>query len=208
MTTTVSPAPIETIASGCSDASCPPIAHECRGDQVNAVDGEAGAFNRVDDPAHEVDVRGGHEDPAHLLALGRGVVGEDLGREDRLVRREGNDLLRLKADRVLHLGVRYEREIDLSGDRTKSCDADDHRGATEVAVRPQPRDGFGDRRTVADLTLDEGPGGQTYLTVSDEDWTGLVDVEFGGPHRAGADVEADRQLCHGDAPSHWEHPTR
>jgi hypothetical protein len=95
--------------------------------QVDAIDGQAGPLDRFDDAVDQVDVGGRHEHAAHLGALVVGVVRQDLGRQDRLVGREGDDLLRLEAHRALDLVVGHVGEVDLPGDGPQSGDPDDHR---------------------------------------------------------------------------------
>ena len=143
---------------------------------------------------------GGDQNPSHLVAFGRGVVGEDLRGEDGLVGRERNDFLGLEANRAVDFVVRDEGKIDLAGDRPQPGDADDDRGARELTVLPQLDDRFSDRGDVADLAVDQRPGRKADLTVGVQDRAGMADIELGGAYGARADVETNGQLCHGDAP--------
>jgi hypothetical protein len=94
-------------------------------DQVDALDGESRPLDHVDHSVDQVDVGRGHQHPAHLGALVVGVVGEHLGGQDRLVRREGDDLFGLEPDGAVDLVVGHVREVDLAGDGPQAGDADD-----------------------------------------------------------------------------------
>ena len=65
----------------------------------------------------------------------------------------------------------------------------------ELAVLPQAGDGVGHRREVLDLAVDDGARRQADLPEGHEYGRAGAELELGGAHRAGADVESD-YLCH------------
>ena len=173
---------------------------QCRGDEVDALDHEAGPLDDVDDAVDEVDVGGGDEHAAHAPALVVGVVGEDLRGQEGLFRREGDDLFGLEADGAVDLVVGHVGEVDLAGDGPEAGDADDHGRPGELSVLPELLDGLGHRGGVADLTVDQRAGRQADLAVGEEDGGGLGQVDLGGADTARTDVESDGQACHPVAP--------
>ena len=114
-----------------------------RRDQVDTFDGQSGLLDGLDHTVDQIDVGRRHQDPPHLVALGGGVVGEDLRGEDGLIRRKRDHFLGLEAHRAVDLVVGDEGEVDLAGDGPEPGDADDDRGAGELAVLPELGDRLG-----------------------------------------------------------------
>ncbi len=111
--------------------------HQSRGHQVHALDHQPGTLGHGDDSFDQISVGRSHQHPAHFGALGRGVIGEDLRREDGLVGSEGDDLFGMEPDGTVHFVVRNERKLDFAGDGPKAGNPDDHGGGGELAALPQ-----------------------------------------------------------------------
>ena len=163
--------------------------------EVDTLDDEARLLGRGHDAVDQIAMGGGDQHAPGLGAVGGGVVGEDLGGEDRLVGREGDDFFGLEADRAVDVLVGDPGQVDLTRDGTQAGDADDDGLRLELPVLPQARDGVGHRREVLDLAVDDGARGQADLPEGHEHGGPGPELELGGAHRAGADVESD-YLCH------------
>ena len=157
-TTTVSPAPIDTMASGRSAATeGSPSARTRAEDTRSTPSTTRPAFSAAPTtPSTRSRCAAATRTRRVFDAVGGGAVGEDLGGEDGLVRREGDDLLGLEAHRAVEVLVGHPGKVDLTRDGAQAGDADHDRLGLELAVLPQADDGVGHRRGVLDLAVDDG----------------------------------------------------
>ena len=160
------------------------------GDEVHALDVQSRLLHGRDHSVDEVAVGGRHENSSGLGPVVGGVVAQDLRGENRLVGREGNDLLRLEPDGALDLGVGNPGKVELTGDDPEPGDADDDGVGNEAPVVPEPADGLGHGGDVLDLTVDDGFRRQPDLPEGDQLGLPRSELELGGTNRTGPYVKS------------------
>ena len=107
---------------------------------------------------------GGHEQ--HAQHPGAGLVGRLLERvevQDRLLHRHRDEVLHLEGQARAELPGRQPRQVDLAHDHLLVGHADDDLLRAELRLRPELREGAGDRLDVDDLAVAHGAGRQSHL---------------------------------------------
>ena len=168
-------------------------------DQVDRLDSETGALDRVDQAG---DRRGMRRSEQHLhdrlagLGLDRP---EDREVDDGLVERDRDELLGLEPQRTRELLAGHHRHLDLADDQPWARDPDAHAGAAEAELGAKPRDRLADRGGVDDLALAHHFARQGDLAERDEARRRTRD-HLGDGDRVGTDVETDHAAGHESPP--------
>ena len=147
--------------------------HKSGGNEVDALDVQSGSLDCLHDTVDQLVVGGGHEHSAGCRPIGRLVVREHLGRQDRLVGREGDDFFGLEPHGRVDFVVRNIGKVELTGDGAQPCDSHDDGLRGELPVLPQALYGVGDGRDVAHLAVDDRARRQANLPERDKGGSAL-----------------------------------
>ena len=169
--------------------------------EVDTDGPQVGALQRRQQRIHEIAVGGRDEDSTHDRTVdGReGVKGAS--REQSLVRREGNDVERLKANGGIQLGVGDVGHLDLTSDGAQPCNADvDLRRGVDAALLHAPAEGLGDGCDVEYRAINDGARWEADHPEVDEFRLRASDRDLRDPHRTIAYLYADIPASHVIAP--------
>ena len=169
----VTPAPIPTTAStwpaSWSSAASKPGRGVCT-DRMSARGTKAMRDAASPAPSSEamselsISPVGGHQqDAQQLLVVGAHDPLDDLEVEDRLLHRDGDQLLDLEPERRAELRVGHGGKLGDAGDDPLVAHADDNALGLEAGFTPESPDGGRDGRRVDDLAGHDGADWQRHL---------------------------------------------
>jgi hypothetical protein len=163
---------------------------ECRRHEIDSLDVETRLLDGVDDAVDEIPMRCGDKDTSGDGTVFGRLVTQQLCRENRLVERERDDLLRLESHGTLDLSVGNPGHIELARNDPETGDANHDGIRDESTIVPKPTYGISHSRDVLDLTVDYRTRWEPNLTESDQLWLTRTEFELGGAYCTGPYVKS------------------